>query len=63
MEKKEGFLQRIEALELLKKQKKLMREAYQNKIPSMEELNKFLKGRNINILGGGTKKNFCPPAV
>jgi len=41
-EKKEGFLQRIEALELLKKQKKLMREAYQNKISSMEELNKFL---------------------
>ena len=42
LEKKEGFLHRIEALELLKKQKKLMREAYQNKIPSMEELKKFL---------------------
>ena len=43
LERKEGFLQRIEALELMKKQKKLMREAYQNKIPSMEEINKFLE--------------------
>lgn len=42
LEKKEGFLHRVKALELLKKQKKLMREAYQNKIPSMEELKKFL---------------------
>ena len=42
LERKEGFLQRVDALELLKKQKKLMREAYQNKIPSMEELKKFL---------------------
>ena len=32
LEKKEGFMQRIEALELLKKQKKLMREAYHNQI-------------------------------
>ena len=42
MEKKDGFIQRVEALELLKKQKKLMREAYQNKISSMEKLKKFL---------------------
>ena len=42
LERKEGFIQRVEALELLKKQKKLMREAYQNKIPSMDELKKFL---------------------
>ena len=42
LERKEGFIQRVEALELLKKQKKLMREAYQNKIPSMVELKKFL---------------------
>ena len=42
MDKKEGFIQRIEALELLKKQKILMRQAYQNKIPPMEDLKKFL---------------------
>ena len=42
MEKKEGFIQRIEALELLKRQKILMRQAYQNKIPPMEDLKKFL---------------------
>ena len=42
LERKEGFIQRVEALELLKKQKKLMREAYQNKIPSMVELKEFL---------------------
>ena len=42
MEKKDGFIQRVEALELLKKQKKLMREAYKNKISSMEKLKKFL---------------------
>ena len=43
LERKEGFMQRIEALELMKKQKKLMREAYQNKIPPLEEINKFLE--------------------
>lgn len=43
MEQKEGFMQRVEALELLKKQKRLMREAYQNKIPSLQELKKFLE--------------------
>ena len=42
MDKKEGFIQRIEALELLKRQKILMRQAYQNKIPPMEDLKKFL---------------------
>lgn len=42
MDKKEGFIQRVEALELLKKQKILMRQAYQNKIPPMEDLKKFL---------------------
>lgn len=42
MERKEGFLQRVEALKLLKEQKKLMREAYHNKIPSMEEVKLFL---------------------
>ena len=42
IKKKDGFIQRVEALELLKKQKKLMREAYQNEISSMEKLKKFL---------------------
>lgn len=43
MERKEGFIQRIEALEELKKQKELMRNAYQNKIPKLEEIQKFLE--------------------
>ena len=43
LERKEGFIQRIEALQLMKKQKKLMREAYNNKIPDLEKLNKFFQ--------------------
>ena len=41
-EKKPGFLDRVESLNLLKKQKKLMIEAYKKEIPSLEELNTFL---------------------
>lgn len=42
MEKKDGFMQRIEALELLKKQKILLRKSYENKIEAIENMDKFL---------------------
>lgn len=41
-EKKPGFLDRVESLNLLKKQKQLMIKAYKKEIPSLEELNTFL---------------------
>ena len=43
MDKIEGFIQRIEALELLKKQKILLRQAYQNKIHPIEDLKKIFE--------------------
>ena len=36
--KLEGFLQRVEALKILKKKLILMKNAYENKIPELEEL-------------------------
>lgn len=57
MEKKDGFMLRIGALELLKKQKILLRKSYENRIQTIEDFDKFLN--DTYEKENKIKKNSC----